>query len=80
MDILLELAEKMPNSKVSITGLRISVGKMTQISVSGEVKNSDVFADVLADLKRSVVFNVDPDRMKRSSKGGVETFVITATL
>jgi len=78
LDILAELGDKMPDSKVRITGLRIARADLPQewVTVTGEVKNESVFAEVFADLKQSSMFRIDKD-YDYSMVGGKSTFTIT---
>lgn len=80
LDILMELAAKVPDKTASITNLKITVGKTMKITVYGEVNDTTKFDEVvLPGLERSTVFNVDIDRLDRKSIKGQERFVLTAT-
>ena len=76
---MVELAEKVPDEKASLTNVKMTVGKTAKITFAGEVVDPEAFIDVLADLQRSKVFVVDIDGQKRSSSGGKERFELTAT-
>lgn len=79
LDILVELAEKVPDEKASLTNVKMTVGKTAKITIAGEVIDPVAFIDVLVDLQRSKVFVVDIDGQKRSSSGGKERFELVAT-
>ncbi|HOZ44990.1 MAG TPA: pilus assembly protein PilM [Candidatus Hydrogenedentes bacterium] len=77
LDILAELGEKMPDSKVRIKELKMGGPGMAQewISIVGEVKDESVFAEIVDALRQSTLFRIvdEPDyRME----GGVSTFRI----
>ena len=73
-----ELGDRMPDSKVRITSLNIARADLPQewITITGEVKNESVFAEVFADLKQSSMFRIVKDR-DYSMVGGKSTFTIT---
>lgn len=75
--ILKELAAHMPDDKVGLTDMKITVGKNSEITISGEVKDSVEFSAVMTDLRTSTAFDVDPNPQRRSV-GGKETFTIKA--
>ena len=77
--ILQELTRTMPKESVTVTNLSIRTGKKLTLKVTGTVKDTAAFDGVLGNLERSTLFTVDPDGLKRSSSGGIETFTIMAT-
>ena len=82
LDILSELAQKIPEDQIAITNLSVttvSATKKIEITVTGTVKDSTKFTEFLQGLETSSVFDVDLGRVKRTSSGGKETFSIIAT-
>ena len=78
LDILAELGDTMPDSKVRITALKVNEpDERTDdwVTVAGEVKNEAVFADVVDKLKRSPMFRMD-DEPDYRMEGGKSTFRI----
>lgn len=80
LDVLAELSDKMPDSKVRITDFEVARRGLPSgkwITVRGESKNKAVFDQVFADLKASPLFVIDEDSDYRM-EGGQSTFTITA--
>lgn len=75
--VLNVLAESMPDEKVGITNLKVTLVKNADYVITGEVKVDADFGEIFDELKGSDVFDVDPSP-KRSTRGGKETFVINA--
>lgn len=89
LDILSEIATKMPDSKVSLLELKIDRGTVSDaaaaggakrvpawITLRGEVKDDNTFTQIVADLKKSDMFQVDEPDLKLD--GGKSTFKIVA--
>lgn len=83
--VLREITEFMPANVVQVTDLKVvalkkgASGKSMEITITGTVKNSAKFNVVLERLELSDIITIDRDKLRRSSAGGRETFVITAT-
>lgn len=79
LEILEEIGSKMPDSKVSITELKIdrpdTLGPW--IAVQGQVKDDAAFNEAFSELKKSTLFRVDDDPGLKLV-GGTSTFKITA--
>lgn len=78
LDILAEIARKMPDDKVSINEIRVGAGRFAEITISGQVKDPLAFDAVFADLQKSRIFEVQVSKLKRTLIGGRESFVIFA--
>ena len=89
LDILGEIAAKMPDKKVSITELKIERSSSREsdatgsgrpplpwITIRGEVKDDAVFGEVISDLRQSAMFRIEEPDLKL--EGGKSTFAIVA--
>ncbi len=78
LEVLKVLAEHMPDAQMAVTDLKITVLKNAEITISGEIRDSAAFQEVIDALQRSDVIKLTepPDR---NSQGGRETFTIKAT-
>ncbi len=78
LDVLHEFGKHLPNRVARIQEITITLTKNMTITVSGEIANSTEFNEAIKALESSSVFSVDTDRLRRTSAGGKETFVLTA--
>lgn len=78
LEMLNEVARIMPDSKVSITDKRVEFGRRSEVTISGEVKELADFDEVFAKFQQSELFQ--DATVQRRAVGGVETFVIRATI
>jgi hypothetical protein len=89
LDILDEIAVKMPDTKVAVNELKIErstsgendaagSGKASPpwITIKGEVKDDAVFGQVVEDLRQSEMFRIGEPDLKL--EGGKSTFTLTA--
>lgn len=81
LNILKELAEKLPADKVVVTDLKISDarGGTQVLRVSGEILDTAAFNAALEELKKSTILHVDEDPV-RATKEGKTTFSLQATI
>ncbi len=85
LDILREISSHMPDGSVSIQDIRIlkprklrgDTGTRLEITVSGIVKNSSDYQNVLGALETSPILELIPEKQKRVNQGGRESFEIT---
>jgi hypothetical protein len=79
LDILAEIAKKMPDSKATLTELKIEPpdSRAPWIAIQGEVKDDPAYTSAIQDLKQSALFQMDEDP-ERKMDGGKSTFVLTA--
>lgn len=77
IDVLAELAQRMPDSKARITELKVARSGVANewITVSGEVANESVFGEVLTALRESTLFRVE-ENPSYAMTGGKSTFSI----
>ncbi|MDQ1258044.1 MAG: hypothetical protein QG656_2653 [Candidatus Hydrogenedentes bacterium] len=78
LDVLAELAAKMPDQKVRITKLKISPAGLQSnewIAIAGETESKAVFDGVFEDLKQSTLFRIE-DEPDYVMQGGKSTFTI----
>jgi hypothetical protein len=78
LEILKVLAEHMPDATMAVTDLKITVLKNAEITITGEIRDSAAFQDVVDALGRSDVIRL-AEPPERNSQGGRETFTIKAT-
>jgi len=89
LDILDEIAARMPDKKVAINELKIErsasgegdatgAGRasLPWIAIKGEVKDDAVFGQVVADLRQSTMFRIEEPDLKL--EGGKSTFTLVA--
>ena len=89
LDILDEIAAKMPDKKLAITELKIERSASGEndatgsgraplpwITIRGEVKDDAVFGQVLEDLRQSTMFKIEEPDLKL--EGGKSTFTLVA--
>lgn len=78
LDILAEIAARMPNNKVTITDVIIRAGDTASqpITIIGEETNSAAFQEAFQNLKASTLLRVDDEPMRRS-QGAKTSFTIT---
>ena len=76
LDVLNEIAGKMPESKVHITELKVDRGdgQNPWITVRGQVKDDAAFTGVAAELRKSALFQIDEPELRL--EGGISTFKI----
>ncbi len=81
LDILREIAEKLPSDKVMITELRVlsSRGNEQTLNIQGEVLDATGFNAAFENLKQSKLIHVD-EEPTRAQKENKTTFSITATI
>ncbi len=79
LDILHELGRRLPYRVATIQEMNITVTRKMTITISGEIKDSAKFNESIKALENSKIFTVDTGRLKRTSAGGKETFVLTAS-
>ncbi len=78
LDVLAEIGQRMPDSKVHITSITASEilrsgADKPWITINGEVDSVDVLAEVFDDLKQSSMLRIE-EEYKYNMKGGVTTF------
>ena len=78
LDVLHELGRRLPDNVASIHDMNITLMKNMTITISGEIANSTEFNKAIKALEKSSVFQVDTNKLRRTSSGGKETFVLTA--
>ncbi len=78
LDILLELAQKMPAKYVTLTELRLQGGKTPELVIAGDVNDPNGFNEVLQALKQSPLFATVSEPQRRAEAGGKSTFEIRA--
>jgi hypothetical protein len=82
LDVLLELSEKLPNDKATITDVQVREGRglddASRVTIKGEVSDVSTFNEVYAGLEDSKVLSVE-DKLLRV-EGTKTTFTITARL
>jgi len=89
LDILDEIAAKMPDKKLAITELKIERSASREndatgsgraplpwITIRGDVKDDTVFAQVVEDLRQSTMFKIEEPDLKL--EGGKSTFTMVA--
>ena len=89
LDILGEIAAKMPDQKVALTEVKIDKSTSSEggareaggssppwITIRGEVKDDNVFSQVMSDLRQSSMLDVEEPDLKLD--GGKSTFKIVA--
>lgn len=79
LDVLQEISEKMPDSKVRVTVLRITPASQRsateqRVRIEGEVTDPGAFNDVVNAMKQSQLFR-NVGEPSRRGEGGRETFV-----
>lgn len=77
LDVLRELASRMPDEKVGINELKLALSNALQIELEGEVKDTTAFSGLVDELGQSDLIGIvgNPDR---SSARGKETFSLKA--
>ncbi len=78
LDILADVAARMPDSKATVTELKVepSGAQTPWVTITGEVKDDTQFAAAVAALRESSILAIDEPELKLV--GGRSTFKITA--
>lgn len=78
LDILMDLATKMPESQIAISQIHIAqaTSEGPWITIQGSVKNDAAFPSVVDALKKSTLFTIEEPDLKSAS--GKSTFTIYA--
>lgn len=79
LEILREFGRHLHKKVVNLQELKIVVTKNMTITVYGDIVDSSKFNQSLKALEKSRILTVDTGRLKRTSTGGKETFVLTAS-
>lgn len=82
LDVLREIAQKLPGDKVQVTEVKIreSRGRKQSVTIQGEVDDVGALNQAFDQLKKSTVLQVDEDFLRQSKPGGKTAFTITATI
>lgn len=80
LDVLRELGRRLPHTVATIQDMNITGTKRMTITISGEIKDSIKFNESIKALENSKIFTIDTGRLKRTSAGGKETYVLTASI
>lgn len=80
LDVLSEIGSSLPDSIATIEDMKIAGAKKWTITISGQIKDSIKFNESIKALETSKVFTIDTGRLRRTSAGGIETFVLTASI
>ena len=81
LDILKEIASKMPDEMIAVNEVRLLAQRNgTRLEIKGEVKDTDQFGSVLNELKQTTLFTINEEALVREIKDNKETFTIQAML
>lgn len=78
LELLRDLAARMPENEVMITDMKVSTGRNNEVTVYGQAQSAAALNTLLRNLRNSTVLTLDERRLTRSSAGGRETFELVA--